>query len=68
MRINDNGIDREMTSQEIAAYQKNAGQIMAELTANQDATEAVIAAKESARAKLAKLGLTEQEIAALIGG
>lgn len=55
---------RDATPQEVAAIEK----AHADAVAQQAALEAAIAAKESARAKLAKLGLTEQEIAALIGG
>ena len=38
-----------------------------EYTEREQAEEAKVAAKESARAKLAKLGLTEEEVLALIG-
>jgi len=40
----------------------------AEAAAQEAAQEAAVAAKESAKAKLAALGLTEQEIQALTGG
>jgi hypothetical protein len=40
----------------------------AEAQAQQEALEAKLAAKESAKAKLAALGLTEDEVNALIGG
>ena len=39
-----------------------------EAQAQQEALEAKLAAKESAKAKLAALGLTEDEINAIIGG
>lgn len=66
-RINDNGTDRNMTDAEIAAHQ-----IGAQLAAKDDeariaALEALAAAKQSARAKLKTLGLTDAEIAALVG-
>ena len=67
LRINDNGTDREMTADEQAAHKK-----AALLAAKDDETrdaglEAVAAAKASARAKLKALGLTDDEIAALVG-
>jgi hypothetical protein len=40
----------------------------AEAQAQQEALEAKLAAKESAKAKLAALGLTEDEVNAIIGG
>jgi DnaJ-domain-containing protein 1 len=65
--VNDNGTDRPMTEQEIATYEIAASRASAEQQAIADAFAAQQAAKESARAKLAALGLTEEEIAALIG-
>jgi len=55
---------REMTDAEHAQWLADA----AEIEARHEATQAAIAAKESAQAKLAALGLTEEEVAALIGG
>lgn len=65
--INDNGVDREMTPDEIE--QHKIGIALAERDqANQDAAiEAMSSAKASARAKLAALGLTADEIAAFLG-
>ena len=68
LRTNDNGVDRDMTPEEEAAHKK-----AALLAANDDeariaALEAVAAAKASARAKLSALGLTDEEIAAVVGG
>jgi len=40
----------------------------AEAVAQEEARQAAIAAKESAKAKLAALGLTEEEVNAIIGG
>jgi hypothetical protein len=67
LRINDNGIDREMTTEEEKAHIETTL-----LAANEDkariaAVEAVAAAKQSARTKLAALGLTDAEISALVG-
>jgi hypothetical protein len=60
-------IQREATAEELA--QEAIDQAAAAAAqAERDAAEAAkIASKESARAKLAALGLTEDEIAALVG-
>ena len=55
---------REMTDAEFAQWQLD----QQESQAQQEALEAKLAAKESAKAKLAALGLTEDEVNALIGG
>jgi hypothetical protein len=64
-RTNDNGIDRDMTADEQKVF--DAGLIKATAqTAADDATfTATAAAKKSAEAKLAALGLTADEISAL---
>lgn len=62
--VNDNGIEREMTNAEFAQWQADA----AEATANSQAEVDKVAARASALAKLKVLGLTDDEIAALIGG
>lgn len=56
-----------LTTEEVAAIEAaESARLIAQ--AEQDAAEAAkIAAKESARAKLAAIGLTEEEIAALVG-
>ena len=61
-RIHD-GIDRDMTAEEIVELDET----RAELAAKIAAIEAAAAAKVSARAKLKGLGLTDDEIAALVG-
>ena len=67
MLINDNGIDRTMTAEEMANYEAWA------VTAKQQETEmlAQIEARKLARqtavAKLADLGLSQAEIEALVG-
>ena len=66
-RINDNGFDRDMTGDEIAAYKAAQKSIDDEIAEREAAAEAAAAAKQSARAKLKALGLTEAEIAALVG-
>jgi hypothetical protein len=60
-------IQREATAEELAQEALDQAAAAA-AQAERDAAEAEkIASKESARAKLAALGLTEDEIAALVG-
>jgi len=62
---NDNGVDREMTAKELAAYKAVNDEAIAQQTADEAAAAAQAAARTSAIAKLAALGLTADEIAAL---
>ena len=62
VQINDEV--RDATSQEEARILA----AQAEAVAQEEARQAAIAAKESAKAKLAALGLTEAEVNAIIGG
>jgi hypothetical protein len=55
----------ELTAEEIAAYEAAAAQAEADRLAAEAEATAVAAAKEAAHAKLAALGLTADEIAAL---
>lgn len=67
LTVNDNGIQRPMTDAEKAAHkqaQTEAQSYTAELAAAADAKAAALA---SARTKLAALGLTDDEVAALLG-
>ena len=65
MKINDNGVDRDMTAQEIVKYQAIAETMQAE----DEVRQAEVAARATARAALlARLGLTEEEAQLLIGG
>jgi hypothetical protein len=66
-KINDNGVDRDMTAEELAAYKAWADVAAAEDAARAEAKETVAAARLSALGKLSALGLTESEIAALVG-
>lgn len=68
LRISDNGVDREMTASEQDEYHLASAQAAKELEKMLDMQQAAIAAKESAKAKLAALGLTEAEVNAIIGG
>lgn len=62
LRINDNGIDREMTQVELDAYNKDVAKDAAEKAKYDNA----MADKETKRqAVYAKLGLTADEIAAI---
>ena len=64
MIVNDNGVDREMTDAEIAAYHQTA----AELEADRVAREAAeLAALEARKAPLRRLGLAEDEINTVLG-
>jgi hypothetical protein len=62
-KILDNGAMREMTEAELAQRSKDAAE--AEALAREEAARS--AARTSALTKLAALGLTEAEIAALLG-
>jgi hypothetical protein len=63
MKINDNGIEREMTEEEIA----NHSVIFAEIEANKKRETKEAVAKAKLRNEvLAKLGLTADEVAALL--
>lgn len=66
MRINDNGIDRDMTADELAAHEANVAAIEAEAKAEATARTAREKARKAAVAKLKELGLTDVEIAALL--
>ena len=61
--INDGGTDREMTKQEHDEWLEHVADIEARIAA----AATVTAAKQSALAKLAALGLTDAEITALLG-
>jgi hypothetical protein len=64
MKIQIDDIVRDATPEEEALLLVR----QQESQAQQEALEAKLAAKESAKAKLAALGLTEDEVNALIGG
>jgi len=66
-RINDNGVDRDMTDAEIVAYKAAQKSIDDATAARQSAAADKAAAAASGRAKLAALGLTDDEINALLG-
>lgn len=64
LRVNDNGIDRDMTPEEAAAYEKAAARMIAEQElAEQEAAAALEARKEPLR----RLGLTDDEINRVLG-
>ena len=66
-RINDNGIDRDMTDDEISQHLAAVALIEQDMAKLQAQLDAAKAAKASAREKLANLGLTDAEIQALVG-
>jgi hypothetical protein len=67
MKIHDNGTDREMNETELAEYELRSQAELAEREASETAQAERDAARASALAKLAALGLTDAEIAALLG-
>lgn len=60
-------IERDFTPEELAQREADAAAEQARLAAEQAAADVVAAARASAVAKLAALGLDESEVAALIG-
>jgi len=68
MKTNDNGLDREMTEAELAAFNILQKELEVKQAARQAALDSKKTALASARAKLAALGLSEAEVAAIIGG
>jgi len=59
--------ERPLTAEEIAANEAAAAQAEADAIAAEEVATAKAAAKASAQAKLATLGLTADEVAALLG-
>ena len=64
LKTNDNGVNRDMTAAEKAAYLAWATQVQVEAQAQAEVLEAKTAARQ---AVLNKLGLTADEAAALFG-
>lgn len=67
MKTLHNGVLRDMTTDEIAEMKATQADMNAALKAEATAADAKAAALASARAKLAALGLTDAEVAALLG-
>lgn len=65
-RINFNGIDRDMTPEEEAIYQATVAGIENDARKQRELEEAAEQAKRSAIAKFKALGLSDDEIAALV--
>lgn len=61
-------IEREPTAEELAQEALDQAKAEAKRDEAEAAEAAKVAARESARAKLAALGLTEQEVETLLGG
>ena len=59
-------IERPLTAEEIAQREQDAAKAEADRVAREAEEAARIAAKESAQSKLAALGLTSEEISALV--
>ena len=66
VQIDDERI--ELTGKALEDFLADRAQLQADTAARQAEQDAKAAAKESGKAKLAALGLTEEEIKALIGG
>ena len=64
-RTNDNGTDRDMTADEQKVFDTGLVEATAQTADDDKAATATAAAKKSAYKKLAALGLTADEIAAL---
>jgi len=65
--INDNGVNRQMTTAEEAAHDLAIQQIVADSDAQKDAVNQRAVALATAQEKLTALGLTQAEIKALVG-
>jgi hypothetical protein len=63
-KVQIDDVVRDATPEEVARFES----LAAEAEAQEQALLAAVAAKESAKAKLAALGLTDEEINAIIGG
>jgi hypothetical protein len=64
--IHEDGKKRKATAEEIAQFEKDQAEAVAEKSRIEAETTAKAEARESAMAKLKKLGLTDDEIAALV--
>lgn len=60
-------VEREMTAKEAEIFEQDQAKFLEELALEQAAREAREASIESAKNKLAALGLSEDEISAIIG-
>ena len=65
LKINDNGVNRDMTSAEIEAYQADAVLVNKSMQDLEEQKTNKAAAKEAAQEKLAALGLTADDLKAL---
>jgi len=63
MKINDNGVEREATANEIAYFEAWQADIDAKVAAE---TKALADAEKAKKAVLTKLGLTADEVTALL--
>ena len=66
--IQDGHETREMTAAEFAEWQQLQAELKSQMASAAAAADAKAAALASARTKLAALGLTDAEVAALLGG
>ena len=67
LKINDNGTDRDMTDKELASHEQTLSALQADTEQLEQKLDAINDARHSAKNKLRALGLTDAEIAALVG-
>ena len=65
--VNDNGVDRTMTIEEQAAYESAVADVLTNAAKRINEQNAIANKRQSATQKLKNLGLTDDEIAALVG-
>jgi len=65
--VSDNGVKRKATAEELAQFEKDRAEYEAEQSRIKAEQQTKIQARESAIAKLAALGLTEDEVKAIVG-
>ena len=66
--VQEDGKKRKATAEEIAQLEKDRAEFQAEQSRIEAEAQAKQAKLDSAKAKLAALGLDEEEIAAIVGG
>jgi ribosomal protein L9 len=66
--VMENGIRREVTAKELAQFEKDRAEAEERQRLEEAEAQAKQAKLDSAKAKLAALGLDEEEVAAIVGG
>ena len=65
--VQEDGVKRKLEGAELEAFLADRAQMQAEQEAREAEETAKVAAKQSALSKLSALGLTDDEISALVG-